>query len=136
MGDVDAVQQHGELRGLQLGAEGALVEDGEAEAALLQAFVEDDEAAVVPGEDFHPVAAAGDEDEEVAGVDVFAPAAADEGGEAVDAVAQVDGLGGQEDADGAGEEQHAVIPARPPTRRRTRCRCPPRRAAPARAVAR
>lgn len=78
MEEVDAVQQHGELSGVELSAQGALVELGQAEAALLEALVEDDEAAVVPGEDLHPVPPPGDEDEEVAREDVLLPAAADE----------------------------------------------------------
>jgi len=87
VGEVDAVKQHGELGGIELRPEGTLVELGQPEAPLLQALVEDDEAAVVPGEDLHPVPPAGHEDEEVAGVDVLLPAAADERRQAVDRVA-------------------------------------------------
>ena len=95
MGEVDAVEEHRQLGGVQLGAQGLLVEGGEPEAPLLQPFVDDDEAAVVPAEDFAPVPATGDEDEEVAGVDVLAPAGPDHGHQAVDAVAHVHRLGGQ-----------------------------------------
>ena len=87
VGEVDAVQQHGELGGVELGAEGVLVELREAKAALLKALVEDDEAAVVPGEDLHPVPPPRDEDEEVAGEDVLLPAGADERRQAVNRLA-------------------------------------------------
>ena len=87
MGEVDAVEEHGELGRVELRAEGILVELGQAEASLLQTLVEDDEAAVVPGEDLHPVPPARDENEEVAGEDVLLPAAPDERHQAVDGVA-------------------------------------------------
>jgi len=78
VGEVDAVEEHGELGGVELSAQGALVELGQAEAALLEPLIEDDEAAAVPGEHLHPVPPPGDEDEEVAGEDVLLPAAADQ----------------------------------------------------------
>lgn len=87
MRDVDAVEHHRQLRGLELRAERALVKRRQTESALLEPLVEDDETAVVPGQHLHPVAPSRDEDEEVAGVDVFLPARAHQRGKAVDAVA-------------------------------------------------
>lgn len=98
-GQVDAVEQHGELAALQPGPERAVAESRESEASLLEPLVEEDEAAVVPGQHLRPVTPAADEDEEVAGVEVFLPLVADDGGEPVDAVAHVDGLGSEENPD-------------------------------------
>jgi hypothetical protein len=46
--EVNAVEEHRELRGVELGAERALVHSGFAEATLLEALVVDDEASAVP----------------------------------------------------------------------------------------
>jgi hypothetical protein len=78
------------------------------ETALLEPLVVDDEAPVVPGENLHPVPPARDEDEEVAGVDILPPASADDGGQAVDALAEVHGRGREEHFDGARKKQHAL----------------------------
>ena len=104
--EVDAVEEHGELTALQPRPQRALAEGREPEAALLEPLVEKDETAVVPGEHLGPVAAAADEDEEVAGVEVLLPLVADDGGEPVDAVAHVDGLGGEKNPDRPREKQH------------------------------
>lgn len=112
--EVDAVEEHGELTALQPCPERALAEGWESKTALLEALVEEDEATVVPGEHLRPVAAAADEDEEVAGVEVFLPLVADDAGEPVDAVAHVDGLGGEKNPDRPREEQHeGRLPERP-----------------------
>ena len=105
-GEVDAVEKHRELAALQSSPERTIAEGRKTKASLLETLVEQDEAAVVPGEHLRPVPAAADEDEEVAGVDVFLPLVADDGGQPVDAVAHVDGLGGEEDPDRPGEEEH------------------------------
>ena len=110
--EVDAVEQHGELAALQPRSERAFTKGRETEAALLEALVEQHEAAVVPGQHLGPVAAAADEDEEVPGVQVLLPLVADDGGKPIDAVAHVDGLRRQQDADRPREEQHR-LPDRP-----------------------
>src|SRR5579859_6791273 len=76
--DVDAVEQHAQLRGVQGDPAGALANARQSEAAALQALVVDDEAAAVPEEDLDPVAAAPDEDEEMALERVHAPLVAHE----------------------------------------------------------
>jgi len=106
VGQLDAIEQHGELGGIEAGAEGSLVERREAKAAPLETLVEDDEAAAVPGQHLHPVPAAGDENEEVAGVDVLVPPGADKVGQAVDALAKIDSLGGEKNANGSREKEH------------------------------
>ena len=105
--EVDAVEEHRELAALESSAERVLTEVRETEAALLEALVIEDEAAVVPGEHLGPVAAAADEDEEVAGVEVLLPLVADDGGESVDGIAHVHPLGSEQDADSARDEKHA-----------------------------
>lgn len=83
------------------------MEGGQSEAALLEALVRDDESAVVPREKLGAVTALRDEDEDVAGVQVLLPLAADDGAQPVNRVAHVDGLRSQQDANGTGEAEHA-----------------------------
>jgi hypothetical protein len=99
--DVDAVEQHRQLRRVELSAQCLVVESGQLEATLLEPLVPDDKAAAVPAQDLHAVAPPRDKDEEMAGVDILAPTRAHERGEAVDAVPQVHRLRGEQDADGA-----------------------------------
>jgi len=58
VGEIDAIEQHRQLGRIELGAERAFVEGREPETALLQPLVVEDEAAVVPGQDLHSIAAA------------------------------------------------------------------------------
>ncbi len=95
MRDVDAVEQHGQLRGIQLRPQRVLSEGGQAEAALLQSLVGEHEASGVPREDFDAVAPARDEDEEVAGVEILLPLGAHDGGQPIDGVAHVHRLARQ-----------------------------------------
>lgn len=87
MAQVDSIEQHRELSGVELGPERAFVEGWQLEATLLQAFVGEDKAAVVPGEYFYAVSPARKEDEEMAHVQVFLPLRADQRAEPVDAFA-------------------------------------------------
>ena len=79
MREVDAIEQHRQLGGVELRSQRIVLEDGQPESALLEPLVRDDEAAAVPGEDLHPVASPGDEDKQVAGVDVYLPGALHQG---------------------------------------------------------
>jgi hypothetical protein len=106
--DVDAVEQHRELRRVELGAERAVVKGRQPEAPLLEALVGQHEAAAVPGEDLHPVAAARHEDEEVAGVEILFPAALHDGGEPVDALAEIHWVRGEQHADRARQQEHPL----------------------------
>lgn len=106
MREVDAIEEHRQLRGVELRAEGLVVKRGELKAPLLEALVENDEAARVEAENLDAVTALRDEDEEVADEDVFLPLVAHDGAEAVDAVAHVDGLRGQQNTDRPREQQH------------------------------
>jgi hypothetical protein len=96
--DVDAIEQHGQLRGIQLRSERVLSEGGQAEAALLQSLVGEHEASGVPPEDFDSVAPARDEDEEVAGVEILLPLGAHQRRQSVNAVTHVHRLTRQQDS--------------------------------------
>jgi hypothetical protein len=104
---VDAVEQHRQLRGVELRAQRLFMESRKPETSLLQTLVVEDEAAVVPGEDLQAVTAPGNEGEEMAGVDVFLPIAAHDVGQAIDAAAQIDRLTSEENADCPGEKEHS-----------------------------
>ena len=108
--EVDAVEEHRELRGVELSAERFVVEGRQPEAALLQALVVEDKAAVVPGEDLHPVTAPRDEGEEVTRVDVLLPITADDRRQPIDAVAQIHWLACEQDSNRPWEEEHRLLP--------------------------
>jgi hypothetical protein len=72
---------------------------GQAEAALFETLVREDEASAVPGENLEPVAATRREDEERPGEQVLLPFAAYDGAEPVDAFSEVDGSSGEENSD-------------------------------------
>jgi hypothetical protein len=62
--EVDPVEQHRELRGVDLDRHRGRVHVRQLELAALEPLVDEDEAALVPSEDLHAVAAARHEDEE------------------------------------------------------------------------
>jgi hypothetical protein len=106
--EVDAFEEHRELGGVELSAERVLVHPWFAEAALLKALVIEDEAAAVPGEHLRAVALLREEDEEVPREEVLLPLVLRQCAKPIDAVAHVDGLGGEEDADRPRKEEHMV----------------------------
>ncbi len=108
---VDAVEEHRELGGIERRAESAILKGRQPEAPLLEALVEDDEAPAVPGEDLHPVAPAGHEDEEMPGEDVLVPVGADDGFKTVDALAKINWLSGEQDANGPWQQEHGGYPS-------------------------
>lgn len=79
MAVVNTVEQHRQLRAVELNTESVLRDGRDAKAALFEALVVEHEAAVVPGEHLHPVSSTADEGEEVAGKDVFLPLASNDG---------------------------------------------------------
>src|SRR5580704_208320 len=97
--DVDAIEEHAELSRVEGDPSGSLADARKAEAAPLEALVVDDEAASIPEEDLDPVAAASDEDEEMAGERVHTPLVAHDGKQAIVTAAQVHRLGRQVDMD-------------------------------------
>src|SRR5436305_11154792 len=72
LGPVDAVQEHGQLRGAQGHARLARAHGRPAEGPLFQSLVDDDEAVLVPVQQLDAVAALVAEDEDVAGQRVVA----------------------------------------------------------------
>src|SRR5579883_637656 len=107
---VQTVQQHTELHGAQLDLGGLLSHLRPAEATLLQSLIVQDEAPAVPDKDLDPVGPAPAEDEERAAVEVCA-LGADQGAQAVDALAQVHRLGRQVDADRGRQRQQGRAPS-------------------------
>jgi hypothetical protein len=112
-GDVDAVEQHRELGGIEARGNLRVADRRKAKTALLKALVVDDEAAVIPCENFRAVSSARDEDEKVAGEHVLSPAGPHERDQAVDAVPHVDRLRGEEDLHRAGEKKHPAYLSAP-----------------------
>jgi hypothetical protein len=88
---VDAAQEHGELRRLELdgGARSGLL--GELKRSRLEPFVPDRQAVGVPVKDLDAIASAVEEEEEMAGEKILlGETLADESGEAVEAFSEVD----------------------------------------------
>ena len=71
--DIDPVEQHPELRRVELDARCARLDAGQAKTRALETFVIDDESAAVPEKDFDPVSAPPNERKEVAGERIHAP---------------------------------------------------------------
>ncbi len=129
-GQVDAVEEHGELATLEPRTQSVLAKLRQPEASLLEPLVIEDEAAVVPSEHLRLVTAPANEDEEVAGVEVFLPLVADDGGQSIDGIAHVHPLSSEQDADSAWNEKHVgagATAARAPAAPRTSGRCRRRR---------
>jgi len=96
---VDSIQQHGQLRGIELNSQRVLGNRRHSKPALLEALVIENEAAPIPGENLHPVAASTDESEEVSRVDVLLPLAAHDRAEPVDALSQINRVRREKDGD-------------------------------------
>jgi hypothetical protein len=96
---IDAVEEHRELRAVELYAERIFRDRRDAEAALLEAFVVEDEAAVVPSQNLHSVTAPAHKGKQVSRVDVLFPLAGDNRHQAVNALSKVERLSSQQDAD-------------------------------------
>src|SRR3954471_13235255 len=112
--EVDAGEDHGQLRRLQLDAVGP-GGGGHLERPGLEPLVPEGQAVAVEVEDLEAIPAAVDEEEEVAAEEVLAEAPPDQAREAVEALAHVGGPGAEEGADGRGEHDHGLdsSPARP-----------------------
>ena len=74
----------------------------------IQPLVDEDEAALVPGQDLHPVGAPRHEHEEEAGVGVLLQLLLDDGHQAVDGLSHVDRRRADEDADGPRDGEHGL----------------------------
>ena len=104
--DIDAIEQHAELRGVEGDAARSLANARKTEATSLQALVVDDEAPSVPEENLDPIPPAPHEDEEMPGEWIHAPLVANDREESVVTAAQVHRLGRQVDVNARRERQH------------------------------
>ena len=98
MSEVDSVQQKGEFAGTQRDAGLPGIGDGPGEAAFLKSFGANPKTASIKDKEFQPRLLAVGKQEEVAAERVFAEGVTDESEEAVEALAHVDGIDGDEDA--------------------------------------
>ena len=112
VGQIDAVQKHGEFRGpdgeamfADLGT--LVVLRGKAEGSFFEPFVEDGQSVVVvPPEEFDAVAAFGTKDEEIARERILAEVLLDDAGKSVKTFTHVGGDGAEENAAGQSEGHH------------------------------
>jgi len=81
---------------------------GSRELPALEALVVEDEAPVVEAQDLHPVAAARDEYEEVARVDILLELVAHDRGEPIDRLPHVDRGRADEDPDRPRQREHGL----------------------------
>ena len=109
LGEVDSVQQKGEFTGTKRDAGLAGKGDRPGEAAFLQSFGAYPQTASIKDEEFQASLLAIGEQEEVAAERIFAEGVTDESEEAVEALAHVDGIDGDEDAGGRREAEHELV---------------------------
>src|SRR6185503_17734407 len=107
---VDAVEQHRELRRLHLDLDALLVDDRELKSTALEPLEVDDVAVLVPEQDLEHVAALPDEDEQVALVRASLQHLLDDGAQPVDALAHVDEARRKVDAHTWWKPQHVTSP--------------------------
>jgi hypothetical protein len=70
---VDTVEEHRELGGIQLGSKSVIADCRKSKAALFKPLVGDHEATRIPGENLQPVPPTRNENEKMAGVNVLFP---------------------------------------------------------------
>src|SRR5690606_3110792 len=130
--EVDAVEEHRQLRGLHLHLLPLAVHHRQLEPTFLESLHVEDEPGAVPKQHLRLVLGLADEDEEVSGVRVLLEGALHDRAEPIDALAHVGQLGRQVDADAGRQAQHVASPSNASTRRsvsssnpaRTRTTCP------------
>src|SRR5262249_23513725 len=110
--EVDAVEDHLELAGGQFDAGGAGRGVGEVITPRFQTLTEQAQAVAAPEQDFEPIGQTIAEDEQGARQRVSVEPKTEEGGGAVEAEADIDGLGAVPQLDGGGEAQHGWAPNR------------------------
>ncbi len=93
-GEIDAIEEHLQLGGVQSDRRLELLERRRLEFALFKGFVDDEEAARVPGQDFELRAPFVEKNEEVPAVNVDARGF-DESRERVESLSHVGGFGGE-----------------------------------------
>ena len=89
---VDAIEQHGQLRGVHLDRTTIIGDTRRAKTPFLQALVIENEAAAIPKQDFAAVAPASEKHEQMPGEQVHAPLPADNAAEAIVAAPEIDRL--------------------------------------------
>lgn len=109
MGEVDSVQQKGEFAGTKRDAGLAGMGDRPGEAAFLQSFGTYPQTASIKDEEFQASLLAIGEQEEVAAEWIFAEGVTDESEEAVETLAHIDRIDGDEDAGGWREAEHELV---------------------------
>ena len=94
---VDAIEQHGQLRGVHLDRATIMSEPRSAKSAALKPFVIENEAATIPKQDLATIASAPEKYEQMPGKQVHAPLPSDNAAQAVVATTKVDWLDGEID---------------------------------------
>jgi hypothetical protein len=104
--DVDSVEQHRESGAVDLDPDSAFRDLRESKSPLGKPLVIDDESVPVPEEDLDAIASPTEEDEEMTFIGIELPGVSDEADEAIVTAAEVDGLGGEVDANTRGQRNH------------------------------
>ena len=87
---VDAIEQHGQLRGVHLDRAPVVSEAWGTKSATLEPFVIENEAAAVPKQDFAAVSSTSQKHEQMPGEQVHAPLPADNAAQTVVTATKVD----------------------------------------------
>jgi len=89
---IDAIEQHGQLRGVHLDRAAVVSEAWSAKSATLEPFVIENEAAAIPKQDFAAVSSTPQKHEQMPGEQVHAPLPADDAAQTVMATTKIHGL--------------------------------------------
>jgi hypothetical protein len=110
--DVDAIKQHGELRGVHLDRAPVVSEAWSTKTAFLKPFVIENEAAAIPKQDLAAVSSTPQKHEQMPGEQIHAPLPADNAAQAVVAPTKIDWLDREIDPNARGQrEQRLPQPA-------------------------
>lgn len=97
--DVDAIKQHGQLRGVHLDRAPVVGQSRSAKSAALEPFVIENEAAAVPKQDLATVTSTPQKHEQMPGEQIHAPLPADNAAQTVVPATKIDRLDSEVDPD-------------------------------------
>lgn len=105
---VDAIEQHGQLRGVHLDRAPVLSETWSAKSAALEPFVIKNEPAAIPKQDFAAVSATPEKHEQMASEQVHAPLPADNPAQSIVATTKIDWLDREIDPNAPRQREHRL----------------------------
>src|SRR6266481_5289247 len=119
-GEIDAREEHDQVRGADLNAWRVGQRSGKAEATHLQALIPYRKAVLFPEQELDAISGFVSEHEDLARERIAAQRVAHDGGQTVERLSQIRRLGAQPDAHRGGQAQHGMPPSPRTSSSRTR----------------